>query len=88
MSASAPVDLAGRRLWSVPAVASVSVTPGTGWLIASGAVELSTDGSVSLRWAEVGDDFEKNQIRARCEGRFNTDVQRPIGVVQLDLTPR
>jgi HK97 family phage major capsid protein len=85
MSATAPLDIAARRLWGVPAVVSVSVTPGTGWLVGDGAVELSSDGQVSLRWSESQDDFERNQVRARCEGRFQTDVLRPIGVVKLTL---
>ena len=38
---------------------------------------------VLLRYA---DDFSKNLIRARCEGRFGTSVLSPLGVVSCDLT--
>jgi hypothetical protein len=32
------------------------------------------------------DDFSKNLIGAHCEGRFNTSVSSPAGVVSCDLT--
>ena len=35
-----------------------------------------------------GDNFSKNLIRARCEGRFGTSVFSPLGVVVGDLTAR
>jgi HK97 family phage major capsid protein len=81
-----PVDLAGRRLWSTPVVVSASVDAGSALLVGDNAVELSTDRAVSLRWSESADDFEKNLLRARLEGRFATDVLRPFGCVLVDLT--
>jgi hypothetical protein len=34
----------------------------------------------------IGEDWSKNLIRARCEGRFATSVFAPLGVVTGDLT--
>jgi hypothetical protein len=41
-----------------------------------------------VQWSEASnsDDFAKNLIRARCEGRFGTSVLSPLGVVSCDLT--
>ena len=43
---------------------------------------------VGVQWSETSntDDFAKNLIRARCEGRFGTSVLSPLGVVSCDLT--
>jgi len=43
---------------------------------------------VGVQWSEASnsDDFAKNLIRARCEGRFGTSVLSPLGVVSCDLT--
>ena len=48
------------------------------------AVVVDTDTQcVGVQWSETSnsDDFSKNLIRARCEGRF----LRPLGVVSCDL---
>ncbi len=47
----------------------------------------STQG-VQVQWSETAtaDSFAKNQIIARCEGRFATSVYSPLGVVTADLT--
>lgn len=81
-----PVDSAARRLWGVPAVVCQTLTAGQAALMGAGAAALNTDGrGVEIRWSEnVGEDFSKNQIRARCEGRFQMSVYRPKGVVVID----
>jgi hypothetical protein len=38
------------------------------------------------RRASNADDFSRNLIRARCEGRYATIVPTPLGVVSADLT--
>ena len=57
--------------------------------IASNAVALDTDNrGIDVQWIETSnaDDFSKNLIRARCEGRFATSVYSPLGVRTADLT--
>ncbi|WP_028479757.1 hypothetical protein [Nocardia sp. CNY236] len=57
----------------------------TGLLLDLSAVGLSTDGAgIDTSWSEnVGDDFAKNQFRARVEGRFEVDVRQPLGIVKI-----
>lgn len=84
-----PYDAAARRLYGVPIATTVSATAGVGHVIAAGAVILDTDAQgVGVQWSETSnaDDFAKNLIRARCEGRFGTSVLSPLGVVSADLT--
>ena len=60
-----------------------------GHVLATDAVVVDTDTSgVGVQWSETSnaDDFSKNLIRARCEGRFGTSVLSPLGVVSCDLT--
>ena len=41
-----------------------------------------------MQWSESSnaDDFSKNLIHARCEGRFGISVLSSLGVVSCDLT--
>ena len=50
-------------------------------------VDMDTIG-VGGQWSESSnaDDFSKDLIRARCEGRLATSVYSPLGVVSADLT--
>lgn len=83
---NAPVELAGRRLWSAPVVCSVQATTGTAILFGEGSARLATDGSVRMRWSDQdGTDFETNQMRARLESRYNPDVLRPWAIVDVAL---
>ena len=87
---SLPYDPASRRLFGVPIVATVSEAAGVGHVLATEAVLVDTDTiGVGVQWSETSntDDFAKNLIRARCEGRFGTSVLSPMGVVTCDLTP-
>ena len=84
-----PYDPASRRLFGVPIVATVSEAAGVGHVLATDAVVVDTDSQgVGGQWWENSnaDDFSKNLIRARCEGRFGTSVLSPLGVVSWDLT--
>ena len=86
---SLPYDPASRRLFGVPIVATVSQAAGVGHVLARDAVVVDTDSlGVGVQWSETSntDDFAKNLIRARCEGRFGTSVLSPLGVVSCDLT--
>lgn len=44
-------------------------------------------GGIEARWSDSNaDDFAKNQLRARVEGRFGLDVYQPAGIVKATLT--
>jgi hypothetical protein len=67
----------------------VSEASGVGHVLATDTVVVDTDTiGVGVQWSETSnsDDFSKNLIRARCEGRFGTSVLSPLGVVSCDLT--
>lgn len=81
-----PVDRAARRLWGVPVALTTQITQGTGALLSAGAAGIVADRNTNMQWGRVGDDFARNQVRARFEGRFGVEVLRPSGVVELDLS--
>lgn len=81
-----PIDRKARRLWGVPVVLSVAVAAGTGVLLTTTAAVLEHDGNVRMDWGRMNDDFGRNQIRARVEGRFGLQVVRPDGIVEMTLT--
>ena len=59
----------------MPIVATVSQAAGVGHVLARVAVVVDADTiGVGVQWSETSnaDDFSKNLIRARCEGRFGT----------------
>jgi HK97 family phage major capsid protein len=81
-----PVDRAARRMHGVPVGVAPSLAAGQGILLSRDSVFLRVDAGVQIRWSEnVSDDFQKNQVRARAEVRAATQIQRPTGVVVLDL---
>lgn len=83
----AAVDAAQRRVWGVPVVTSETMPAGTAVGFASDAVAITTDSiGIQLRAGAVGDDFRRNRVRIRAEGRFGLDVYRPAGVVVAHLT--
>ena len=63
---------------------------GVAHALAADAVSLDTDppgaSTCSGRRRANADDFSRNLIRARCEGRFATSVYSPLGVVTADLS--
>ncbi len=83
--AGAPIDRAKRQLWGVPVALSAQVPAGTGWLVAEGSVRLFTDGLVQLEFGRPGEDFVRNQVRARLETRADFGVLHPAGVVKMTL---
>ena len=78
-----------RRLFGVSVVTTISQAAGVSHTLAADAVgvDVDTEG-VGVQWSESSnaDDFSKNLIRARCEGRFGASVFSPLGVVVGDLT--
>ena len=86
---SLPFDAVARRLWGIPVTTTNAQTAGVAHTLATGAVGLNTGSEgVQIAWSETSnaDDFSRNLIRARCEGRYATSVFQPLGVVQSDLT--
>lgn len=83
---SAPVDQTNGTLWGVPVVTSHRLADGAGYVIADGAVELFHDGQVKVAFNSSGDEFERNELSFRTEGRFCPVVKREAGVVSLALT--
>lgn len=85
---TAPVDRAARTLWSVPVVVSTALADGEGVVLDTSSVALDVDqAGATVEWsANSGDDFDRNQLRARCEGRFNASVFQPSGVVKVATT--
>lgn len=80
------IDPAARQAWGTPYVVVPGLDTGTGYVIGNGAVSLSTDGAgIRAEWGTPGETFTKNQLVARVEGRFNLDVFKPHGVVQMTL---
>ena len=73
-------------------VATVSEAAGVGHVLSCDAVVVDTDtGHRGAVWSESSgaDDWSKNLIRVRCEGRFATSVYSPLGIVVADrlMTP-
>lgn len=82
-----PVDMAARRLWGVPVSVTTGVPAGSGYLLSSGVAQVATDGQLATEWSHAtGDDFSRNQVRLRVEGRFDLAVTRPLGVVKMNLS--
>ncbi len=85
-----PYDPAARRLYSVPVVISNAQTAGVSHTLSGGSVVLDVDSQgVGVQWGESSnsDDFAKNLVRARFEGRFATSVVAPFSIVKGDLSP-
>jgi hypothetical protein len=83
-----PFDAATRRLFGVPIASTVSQAAGVAHVLAVDVVVDTDSQGIGVQWSENSnaDGFSKNLIRARCEGRFNTSVLSPLGVVSCDLT--
>jgi len=83
-----PVDSTAQTAWGTRVVVVPGLAAGSGWIIGDQTVVLSYDGDAALRtdWGRPGDAFSRNEVVARVEGRFNLDVLRPHGIVQLDMT--
>lgn len=79
-----PIDATARRLWGVQAVVSTVLPEATAILLDGTAVSVDHDGQIDTRWSDaVSDDFAKNYLRCRVEGRFGLSVYRPLGVVSV-----
>ncbi len=84
-NARAPFDRAESRLWGVPTVVSTQLPAETAYLIGADAVALYSDPGARIRveWDKSNDDFVKNFIRCRLEGRFEIAATRPEAIVKI-----
>ncbi|KZF01023.1 hypothetical protein A2J03_10700 [Rhodococcus sp. EPR-157] len=82
---SGPVDRASQRVWGVPVALSTAPAVKSGYLLTAGSVALDTDTQgVKLEWSSaVGDDWQRNQTRARLEGRYAAGARQPMGLVKI-----
>lgn len=86
LGSSLPVARAAQLLWGLRIAVSTAVPEKSGLLFDLGALAVTTDGAVRMQWSNsVADDFARNQVRARNEGRFGLDVYQPQGIVKLAL---
>ncbi|SIS19520.1 phage major capsid protein [Williamsia sterculiae] len=85
LNATAPFDRAEYKLWGVPIVPSTQLPAGVGYLVGADSVRLYTDPGATIRiqWDRASDDFERNLVRARLEGRFEVGVSRPESIVRF-----
>ncbi|WP_301925164.1 HK97 family phage prohead protease [Corynebacterium glaucum] len=82
----APVNQEQRLLWGVPVVTSVAIPEGNGLAVDLGSVDVFHDGRIEVAWHVSGEEFSRNQLSVRAEGRFRPVVTRSPGVVELLLT--
>jgi HK97 family phage major capsid protein len=81
-----PVDRAARTVWGVPVVVSSAVAVRTAVVLDASAVAVDTDQQgIETLWDSSGVLFDKNQLKARTEGRFSVSVFQPLGVAEITL---
>lgn len=86
LGSALPVVRADTKLWGLNVAVSNAVPEGTAIVFDPTALSVAVDAGVRVQWSEsVGDDFARNQLRARCEGRFNVDVFKPMAVAKVAL---
>lgn len=81
-----PIDRAQQRIWSTQVVTSNKVTAGTALALDLDAagLDIDTEG-IQVKW-DTSTGFDKNQIRARVEGRFGLAIFQPMGIVKATIT--
>lgn len=81
---SPPTGATALLSWGFPVALSTAVPVGSGVVFDPSAVTLYTDRTIEVAWdASAG--FNKNQVQARVEGRFNVAVKKPALIVEADL---
>ncbi|WP_018178758.1 phage major capsid protein [Jongsikchunia kroppenstedtii] len=79
---NSPVDRANQKLWGVRVVLSNALPAKTALLLGQDTCWIGTDGIVALD-IDKSTGFDKNQIRFRLEGRWETAVTRPSGIAKV-----
>lgn len=87
LAPGAPVDAAAQRLWGVQVVLSPTITAGVAAVLDPSVVGVDVDSQgMRVQWAETNaDDFTRNLLTIRAEGRFGVSVYQPSGVVMATL---
>ena len=80
-----PVDRATQKLWGTQVVTSTRIAAGTALALDREALAVDSDGRVDVQW-DSATGFDRNQVRARVEGRFGLSVFQPAGVVKATVT--
>jgi HK97 family phage major capsid protein len=82
---TSPVDRAARRLYGIQVVVTTALEPGTAVVGDFREVTLFTDRrGVMAEWnGQAQDDFARNLIRLRTEGRFGVGVGQPQAIVRV-----
>lgn len=84
----APVNQDQRLLWGVPVVTSVAIPVNSGLAFDRTSARVYHDSTLDIAWNVSGDEFERNQLAIRAEGRFRPVVTRGPGIVELLLDPK
>ena len=80
----APNERPPASLWGVPTVVRPGLPAKTGLLLNRSGLALYTDQQgVRVDWGTPNDTWSKNEIVARCEGRFALGVLQPAGQVSI-----
>jgi hypothetical protein len=75
-----------RTLGGVQVVLSTTVPAKTGLVFDASALAVDPDlAGIETKWSDAGELFDRNQVKARVEGRFSVSVFQPSGVVALTL---
>lgn len=80
-----PIDRTTQKLWGTQVVTSTRIAAGTALALDRSAAGVDTDGSIETKW-DQSSGFDKNQVRARVEGRFGLSVFQPAGIVKATLS--
>lgn len=81
----APVNQEQQLLWGVPVVTSIAVPEGKGIALDMNSFDIFFDERAAIAWHVSGEEFSRNQLSIRAEGRFHPVVLRGPGVVELLL---
>lgn len=76
------IDPEKRTAWGVPVSISTSLAANAYYLLGENAAVIGRDAAVRTEWGTPGDMFQRNQVQARTEGRFNLEVVRPAAVLK------
>lgn len=80
-----PVDSAAQKLWGTPVALTTALTVGEAVVLDPAQLGIASTGQINLHVGQPGDTFTRNQVVFRCEGRFETMLKQPAGVVRVDL---
>lgn len=81
-----PIDRATQKIWGTQVVTSNRIAPGTALALDLASVGLDTDTrGIQIKW-DTSTGFEKNEVRARVEGRFGVSVFLPKAIVKATIT--